>query len=455
MKKTISSILCIFLCFCLCSCGVFVWRGSGHEPDVPTSPPETQTTEPTQGEQAEGEYEALAALPAVDMDGATAVITAVSASDFISDGDDMYDAALSARTAAVEEKYNVNIAVSERTADKLYAELAEHIGGGTYYSDLIAIPMSWVGKFARDGYIVPVSDYAEIDPAAKYYTATDAFTDRGAVYALPGSAASSAKYSYCVYFNKHLADEAALDLYGEVSALAWTWSRFNELVSDRTGAGFACGDGEQFVNAVFTSCGMSYTTYADGVRTCNYTGERADGVMAVADSVYNGGARADADYPAGLFSQGGCLFYIGTVGEAGSFSDMGDSYGILPLPTYSEGEEYRTYVSGDMPVLCIPTGSAAGKYAPVLYEALNAASVDLDEAYVTYLANYSLRDGESAECVRTAGEAMTYDYAYVFGPKHNDAANCTYWCVQQAVLFGKRHETLYKAYLPDFNKFVG
>lgn len=453
MKKTISSILCIFLCACLCSCGVFVWRGSGNAPSVPTAPPETQATEPAHGEQAE-EYAALSALPAVDMEGATAVITAVKAADFIPDGDDMYDAALSARTAAVEEKYNVNIAVSERTADKLYAELAEHIRGGTYYSDLIAVPMSWVGKFARDGYIVPVSDYTEINPAAEYYTPTDAFTDRGVVYALPGSAASSAAYSYCVYFNKHLADEAGLDLYGEADAGGWTWSRFNELISGRTDAGFACADGEQFVNAVFTSCGLNFTTYADGVRTCTYTGERTGAMIALADEIYNSGAFADSDYPAGLFSQGGCLFYIGTVSEAGSFSDMSDSYGILPLPTYAEGEEYRTYVSGDMPVLCIPVGSAAGKYAPVLYEALNAASVDLDSEYVAYLANYCLRDGTSAELVGRIEDAMTYDYAYVFGPKHNDAANCTYWCVQQAVLFGKRHEALYKAYLPDFNKFV-
>ncbi len=452
--KQFFCILCLMLCLLCTSCGPIVWNGSGHAPTVTdsTQPEEPSDTGTSTGQtNAQTDWHALNALPSEDLGGVTVVLTTYRAADFASSGENLFDRALAERNAAVEEKYHISLAVTERTTDQIYKELTAARKADEYYSDLIAIPMSSVGRFAREGLIAPLT----VDPSAEYYTGADAFTDRDALWATAGAASGSAEYAYCVYFNARLAAEAGFDLYAEVESGDWTWARFSELLYGRVGSGFACASDPEFTNCVFTSCGLQYSTLTDGVRICDYAGERAEGAMEIASSILYGGSKTDTEYAAGAFASGQCLFYIGTLAEAKSLADMSDSYGLLPLPSYSAGEPTHSYVSADLPVLCIPTGACAGEYAQAVYQALNAASEPLiGRAYSDYLMNYCLRDEPSVKNARIIGEAVTFDYAYVFGPTYDEVANCTYWAVQTAVIDGRAHDVLYKTYLSYFDAFV-
>lgn len=446
MKRYLSLLLILALSLASCS----AVRDGGQRSTENTEAAET--TEDTA--ESEAEYTALAALPERDMEGATVVLTATNASDFASSGVYMYDAAISERNAAVGEKYNCTVAVTGRDADKLYEELTAHVAEGTYYSDVIAIPMSEVGRFARKGIIKPLDGIEGIDPDAEYYVKTDAFTDLGATYAYMCES-MTAGYGYCVFFNAHLAAEKGIDFYSMVGDGTWTWAKFAEYVSAMPATGYTYADEEQFVNAVVASCGLEYTALSEGVRTADYTGELADGVMAQADAVFNNGGYAYTDDPAGLFEKGGCLFYVAPLSEAEKFAVMADSYGVLPLPTYEGGTDYKTYMSPDTPVLCIPAGSCASDNAPYLLQGLAAASeADMTDKYLLYMANFALHSEEAVLCARLIEETAVYDYAYVFGPANNPVANCTYWATQQAVIYGKSHANLYGVYLAEFDQFV-
>ncbi len=444
-------ILLLILTLILCSCAELTGDNSAPTDGQPDT---TDATVPSVEETVE--YTALSALEDRNMEGATVVITAVSASDFTADGIYMYDAALAGRNAAIGEKYNATLAVTERDADNLYYELAAHMAEGIYYSDVLAIPMSEVGRFARDGLIKNLAGMDGINKDAEYYVKTDAFTDRDATYAYMCDSIT-AGYGYCVFFNSHLAEEKGIDFYSMVSEGTWSWSKFAEYTSAMPATGYTYGDEEQFVNAIVSSCGLQYTTLyeADGRRDADYTGEFADAVMALADTVFNNEGYAGSDDPAALFERGGCLFYVAPLYEAEKFATMADSYGVLPLPTYEGGTDYKTYMSPDTPVLCIPEGVCASENAPYLLEALAAASeAELTEKYLLYMANFALHSEEAVLCARLIEESATYDYVYAFGPRNNPVANCTYWATQQAIIYGKSHANLYGVYVFEFRNFV-
>ncbi|MCI8589269.1 MAG: extracellular solute-binding protein [Clostridiales bacterium] len=457
MMKKMTILLLLVLLLCINSgCGWIRWNGHsqlGNTTDS-TSDPGSVSSEPSGGENLG--YPALDALPEADLEGVTLALTTHHKADFDDDSGDLYSVALSARTAAVQDKYHVGIAVVEKEPAAIYAELQDSIAKGEYFSDLVAIPLSWYGRFAADGLLAPLSDWSAVDLDKPYYADTDALYWQGAPYGVIGAASARAKYAYCVYFNEALAQEAKIDLYGMAADGNWTWDVFLSLLEGRYDAGVACASREELINCLFTSSGLSYTTLADGARYGSAVGEPTEGVIERAKRIFEEGAFADAENPAGFFAGGGCLFYIGTVSESYSLNDMPDSYGVLPLPCLAEGDEYASYVSGDMPVLCIPAGAAASEHAGLILEAYSAASYEtIDNAYLSWQMAYCLRDNRSAQMIKRIGSSMKYDFAYLFGPHEPAVADATYGAVQSAVTGRKTHEELYQAAEADFLAFVG
>lgn len=437
-------------------CDFVRWNGGGQAPSGKPDPSEagSDATQPS-GQDGQTAYPYLEALPAADLEGVTLAITTPFKADFDDDGGDLYSAALTARTSAVQDKYNVGIAVVEKDVQGIYDDLTKSIQSGEYYSDLIAIPMSWYGKFVLDGLIKPLSSVEEIDLSQPYYSPTTALRLRGEQYGVIGAASQRVKYAYAVYFNAALAEQAGLDLYTEVNAGSWTWDYFLSLLVGRHGSGIACSSQADLVNAVFTSSGLEYTALDGDARFCAYAGKATDHVIEIAETLLYGGALADTDNPAGAFAGGQCLFYIGTVGEARSFNDMPDSYGLLPLPAYAPKDDYRSYVSTDMPVLCIPAGSAASEHAGMILQAYSAASYQvIDDAYLELQMAYSLRDNDSARMMKQIRAGMKYDFAYLFGRHYPAVENAAYGAVYSAVTSGADHAALYAAAKDKLSEFV-
>ena len=446
MKRYLILLLILNLAFCSCTPvrDDGVWPTGTTEPPVTTEPP----AEP------ELEYTVLDALPERDMEGATVVITAEDVSPFLSDGKYMYDAAISARNAAVGEKFNATVAVTKTDAAKMFDDLSAAKLSGSYYSDILAIPLSSVGGFARAGLIKDLSAADGISKDADYYVKTDAFTDRGATYAYMCESVASG-YGYCVFYNRRLAEEKGIDFLSMVKDGTWTWDAFIKYTEGMHGAGFTYGDGEQFVNAVVSSSGLEYTAFTDGVRTADYVGEFADGVMETASKIYACPGYAPSDDPASLFLKGACFMYVAPMNEAEKFALMPDSYGILPLPTYGGGTDYKTYMSPDTPVLCIPDGECASEDAPYVLEAIAAASeAEMESKYLLHLANFYMHGEDDVQMAAFIEDSAVYEYVYAFGPANDHVANCTYWATQQAIMAGEDHNYLYKGWLDEFNAFV-
>ncbi|MCI8332470.1 MAG: extracellular solute-binding protein [Clostridiales bacterium] len=455
MKKTAVIFLLVLLLCINSGCGFIRWNGRmpQEESTDSSSEPGSVPSEPADG--APLGYPYLDELPDADLEGVTLALTAHHKADFDDDSGDLFSAALSARTAAVQDKYHVGVAVVEKDAASLYYDLQNSVAKGEYYSDLVAVPLSWYGRFAADGLLSPLADWPEVALDKPYYVNTDALIFQGGQYGVIGAANQRAKYAYCVYFNAALAEQADLDLYGLVADGEWTWDLFLSLLEGRYDAGVACASREELINGMFTSSGLSYTALVDGIRIGSAVGERTDGVIDRAKRLLEEGAFADVDNPAGFFAGGGCLFYIGTLSEAYSLNDMPDSYGILPLPCYEKGEAYASYVSGDMPVLCIPAGAASSAHAGLLLEAYSAASYEtVDKAYLSWQMAYCLRDNRSAQMVKLIGNSMKYDFAYLFGPHEAAVETATYGGLQSAVGGRRTYEALYGAAENAFLQFI-
>ena len=444
MRRRTVLFLLILLLFVNSGCGLFRWNGRGPQEDETDSSvnPSANQTEPSGGEKPSTPY--LDELPEADLEGVALALTTHHKADFDDDSGDLFGAALAARTVAVQDKYHMGLAVVEKEPEGIYEDLLNSVAKGEYYSDLVAIPLSWYGRFAADGLLAPLSDWSEVHLDKPYYANTDALYFKGETYGVIGAASERAKYAYCVYFNEALATEAELDLYGLVADGGWTWDVFLSLLEERYDSGVACGSKEELINCLFTSSGLSYSALEEGVRIGRAASEKTDSVIDRAGRILEEGAFADVDNPAGFFAGGGCLFYIGTVSEAYSLNDMPDSYGVLPLPCYEKGDEYTSYVSGDMPVLCIPAGGASSEHAGLILEAYSAASFEtIDQAYLSWQMAYCLRDNRSAQMVKRIGKSMQYDFAYLFGPHEPAVEAATYGGVQSALSGRKTYEEIY------------
>ena len=438
--ERISLITALFLlCSALSSC--IVWRGAGHEPTLPTA--SEATGQPTDAsENTDATSDPISGMSSKNLGGAAVVVTCPDISYYSADGDGVFDGALTERTSAIQGKFNVALAFSEASADTVISDLRSAVQSGAFYSDLVALPMSYFGRAVRDGLVRPlegVQSQAEL-------------SYRGSVYGVPAGGSTVTAYTYCVYFNASAAAGAGLDLYAEAAAGAWTWQRFYQLVSAMPNAGFTCDDDNEFVNCFTVSSGFSYTTVADGTVTLNAQTEAFVEALQLARGLISSGY-APSDDPRTLFYNGGCLFYIGTVKDAAAFADMPESYGVLPLPSYTAGGQSFSYTSSDMPVLCIPAGAAGSENSALMLQALCLASDGLDDAYVRELLAYSLRDNPSALNIMASAQRVKYDFAFAYGPFADDIANPTYWAAQAAVLEGKSYRMLYGAYAGNFNRY--
>ena len=248
---------------------------------------------------------------------------------------------------------------------------------------------------------------------------------------------SSLLISGCMAFNKKIMSEMGkTEPYEMVRSGEWTLNAFNTMTKDVTAD--LNGDGE--IDAQHDRYGL--TCWMMDVPFCLYYGaggmfasigddglpelsfEDAD-VINRYEKIYQTLIGQQAYFVTDLsiydtvvetFSTGHALFSNTSLGQIrGSFSDMTDDYGIVPMPKYDTNQkEYLSFVNGASPFVMIVNTESNPEYVGTILEAMarynyENVSTKMFEI-ITKLQN--VRDQDSSEMVDYIIRNRVYDFAY-------------------------------------------
>lgn len=320
------------------------------------------------------------------------------------------------RADKIEQKLGATVSVVGFSEDELFDKLKSSGRKKEYFADVIAVPISMVGKLCAEEVIISLRTVPGLDLEAGYFDtdSLSAFSCGHNTYAVSGDGCFEPEKTYCVYFNKDMAKQLGYDLHSLVSDGKWTLEKYAECVSAAVSAGstsVVMKNAEKYKKMLITGSGFDFTdTDIDKTPSANtFTDEYGKKTELLS-------ALPQASQPAEPmidFLSGGSLFYIDTLLAAEKMADSPLVWGMLPMPKYNEEYEYGAYISEDAVVLCVPNYAADNRMSGDFIEAFCAASSE----YIKYDFLYHnmldvLRDNGSVNSLNIVMNNPNYDFVF-------------------------------------------
>ncbi|MBQ2709299.1 MAG: hypothetical protein IJF67_13610 [Clostridia bacterium] len=381
-----------------------------------------------------------------------------------STGDIVDDALFESRTR-VEEALNVKLEIVERSwLDTGRAQYTNHIAetvmaGDDVYDWVDQIADEWY-KLVPQGLMVDLKDHKYIDLSQPWWNAglqTDANIGGGIFYLVGDYALGYLKDTYCIYFNKELANTVgAGDLYGLVRDGKWTIDKALEIsakaVQDLNGDGnFTMDDRMGFVMhdkyhlpGFIAACEVDMMTGSGDDWKLTIGTERDHAIVeqlnkllfeSPGNYMFPASRTSTANMPeyqkiTAKFVSGDILFLTSQMHDAVTdLRDMKADYGILPFPKYEESQKaYHTFSRSTHAVIGMPVTCPDYDRAGAVLEAI--ACVNHETVVPVYFetalkVKYS-RDDESAEMYDLILAGSTLNFGYL-------NKNCMYGTVTPPV----------------------
>lgn len=446
--------------------GVPVTENTGTTAEVISVSPVTPVTL-ADNEKIAQKY--LDALTSRDFGGVGMVIATLNNSLFTPDNNDKpINAARLLRNRNVEKKYNTIIMSNVcASIDVMLTQAKEAQNSGMFYADMLAIPSVNLGAFKTEELLFNLNSLPFTDYTAPYFN-KDAMKQMSGgynVYGAAGELTEDLGYMYLMFFNKTIIQKYGIeDPYILVEDGKWTWDKLREIiitVNDNINAsdiapiaGHASQtDTDTYINIMFASTGQHYMTTGVGIIPyVSYNTDSTNKLIDMArkllydDSYYN--ENNNADTAVASFNNGNVLFYANSLYATSWFTDMKDSWGILPLPKISESQaDYYTYYDPSAPVMAVLSGSVGVEKIGLLLQAMNAASFKyISDTYYNYLSNNVLRDNGSINMLDYMRKNLIYDFAYMFGSNYSHVPDGTYNLLRKAIKKGTALDADYAGY---------
>ena len=298
------------------------------------------------------------------------------------------------RNSEIESLYNIKFNVHQAGAHNAEAEWMNKLLAATGEYDLCT-PQAW-WKFHNSGVFYDIGAMPEIDLSEGHWYQgwNDEVTLNGKLFGVTGDATLEAyECMMVIFFNKTITNSHHLDMYELVDTGKWTGDKLIEL-----GIQMSSGlDDDNANNDIWGMIGGLYTRRAllsgfglqvaektsDGVinlipdkeKVLAITDKVSDVIRSDAYSGSNDSERGD-DYPSKFIAGksvflGACL-WNGTQIKAGMTT--GD-YGIVPMPTYAEGDSYRSHIY-NITYFAVPLSVKDVHASALILNALNYLSKD-------------------------------------------------------------------------------
>ena len=354
------------------------------------------------------------------------------------------------RQRDIEEKLGVKIVCNGFDSDsELQSAVSNDTLSGEGFYDIINAKTHVQATFFNNGYLSDISTIPnlQLDQAWWNKDANEAFTIADLQFLLLSPLCHYAdSVAWFVMFNKALFAEYDLaDPYQMVREGTWTLDAMYEMMKvvpiDSNGNGQTDGDdmfgcvAQMFdAMALTTSFGCKiFAKDASDVPQFVLPDETNFDKMQVVSDFFADTARTivvdhsmyksvDNKWDtlwAGKFAEGKGLFMFNCPGNLGSFTDMEQDFGILPMPKYNAAQkDYYTMTSIWFTTsLSVPKvhGADNGDIGTVLDAMSYLSYVDVEPTFAeTYLQNRYIRDEESVEMLNIVTSSKYYDPGFVF-----------------------------------------
>jgi hypothetical protein len=357
------------------------------------------------------------------------------------------------RMNMLEEKHNFTFVRRLVSDNEAFTSARDAYNADLYYADLMYVSPSELWRYENAGMAINIKTLPFVDLNAEYYdkASTDAATVNGYVYGAIGAANTDFDNLPGVFFNKELLGET--DIYSEVYNGSFTLERMTELSKNaaydingtRTGINGIVTDftANRLVDNIYYSANglnidkdgdllPSYNTFDDAAQEC---------VDQIYRLMFDGNGYLRSNNARNLFENGSSLFCVTTLSEKYALAESNFNWGILPLPTFDGGTDYRTLKNEDFPITVVLSNTPDTTRSGILLESINAAMYGyISEEYYNECMYEIVRDNDTLNMIGIIEENAKCDFAYMFGGGINRLGECTYGAVRNSVTTARNLE---------------
>lgn len=287
------------------------------------------------------------------------------------------DANLYTVSSVLQKRFYIALTKFPYDLEELVKTLEKADSSGSEYADIVAIPLSAVPSFEGKDIFYTISSLPFISRDSEYFSENKDFGITSQ-YFIGGSASYRISDTKVVYFNTELLESLGGESpYTLLSSKEWTWDKMCEYLS--LGKGVAAEDD---ILSLITA-------------TANEKGEGSDvAVSSLAEKIASSVISENAKEK---FLGGEALFYLGTLGEASELNKSDNIFGLLPIPLFEKGDDYkRFHHSDDITVFACAKSSPDLERAGLIISAANAACYGSFESFFfTATKSSFLRDNGS------------------------------------------------------------
>ena len=366
-------------------------------------------------------------------------------------GGDTVDRAVYKRNYNVEQRFNANIEVIDKTGhwearDEFLSEVrAEAMGGNGGY-DLVSTHSVYLGWMTIEGLAYDMATLPEINFAKAWWNQNlyDEININGKVYFMLGDICTTIyEYMQVMFFNEErfqsdFTDRQVDEIYKLVEDGEWTWDQLYSYAKEFGGEGeYGFMTNIHAFRASF-SAQDAYLFTRDDKGDMILPDAPSDKLIDIVEKMvenYNHEKvyfyTAQWDTGANVlnteFTGGRALFYSQTLGEVTKFGSMRDgSYGVIPIPKYDTYQEkYYTICRNTVSAVMIITTTDTPEMSGVLTEALcmEGYNTVTPEYYEIVLKNRYFSDAKYAKILDMIRDGLTIQIAssYIEGAPDHDA----------------------------------
>ena len=341
-------------------------------------------------------------------------------------------------TRLVEEKYNVNIAVTY--VPDVNSVIARSIRAGDDEYQVIQEKLVFMSAtLATQNFLKDLSVIDSMNLDAPWYNQNAikdlAINKKVTTFGGDMTVSDKSGVIFAVFNKKMIADYGLENPYTIVNEGKWTLDKFYELMtqtaSDLNGDGMMriqddqwgliCEDYAGWMLSVASgnrlasldSDGLPFMTYAAEKNVNDY--ERIKRIL------YEDSSRANVTSPQQqreVFEENRALFSIGMLSSIASLRGMEEDFGMVPLPKQDDNQQ--NYITSISPwvsrFLAMPTSVANPEMVGAVIDALSRESTNtVVPAYYDNLLNQKIaRDEESVEMLKMIFDSVIYDIGSVF-----------------------------------------
>ncbi len=349
-------------------------------------------------------------------------------------GDTVSDA-IYRRNSTVEDKYGVALKYIDMKGDwSVHDAFANTIHNSVLAADgeydLIMHYQAVVPQNIVSGDLLDLNSVPHLTLDAPWWLqeGVEALTYNGKTFMACGDLSLSMLEGInCMFFNKSVADDYDTpDLYELARSGKWTHDAMNEVTKDLfidlnndgkrdEGDSFGLVSRKGFIRSYL----VTYDTPTmDAKGNLIWYTERTVSVLEKLVDFYasndNFYVAADKDAQK-IFSEGRALLMNATFGQASMLRSMDDDFGIIPFPKFDEEQEYKTPISNETSMICIPITAKDVEMSGFIAEALCRESTDTvaNAFYNVALQGKYARDGESLEMIELIRGTLNFDFCWV------------------------------------------